>query len=78
MKILNFKEKKVDNSIYELIKKCTVDNKLDENKFDDLINPKEDGKIAINPAFMDQFFGISEEDKIAQVPKILNILFKNL
>lgn len=76
MKILNSKEKKVDNSIYELIKKCTVDNKLDENKFDDLINPKEDGKIAINPAFMDQFFGISEEDKIAQVPKILNILLK--
>lgn len=76
MKILNFKEEKVENSIYELMKKCTVNNKLDENKFDDLINPREDGKIKINSAFMDQFFGISEEDKIAQVPKILDVLLK--
>ena len=76
MKILNFKENKVENSIYELMKKCTVDNKLDEDKFDDLINPREDGKIKINSAFMDQFFGISEEDKIAQVPKILDVLLK--
>lgn len=76
MKILNFKENKVENSIYELMKKCTVDNKLDENKFDDLINPREDGKVKINSAFMDQFFGISEEDKIAQVPRILDVLLK--
>ena len=55
MKILNFKENKVENSIYELMKKCTVNNKLDENKFDDLINPREDGKIKINSAFMDQY-----------------------
>ena len=76
MKILNFKENKVENSIYELMKKCTINNKLDENKFDDLINPREDGKIKINSAFMDQFFGVSEEDKIAQVPKILDVLLK--
>ncbi|MGM9978493.1 MAG: hypothetical protein ACI33J_06815 [Clostridium sp.] len=76
MKILNFKENKVENSIYELMKKCTVDNKLDEDKFDDLINPREDGKIKINSAFMDQFFGISEEEKIAQVPRILDVLLK--
>ena len=76
MKILNLKENKVENSIYKLMKKCTVNNKLDEDKFDDLINPREDGKIKINSAFMDQFFGISEEDKIAQVPKILDVLLK--
>lgn len=76
MKILNFKENKVENSIYELMKKCTVNNKLDENKFDDLINPREDGKIKINSAFMDQLFCMSEEDKIAQVPKILDVLLK--
>ena len=76
MKILKFKENKVENSIYELMKKCTVDNKLDEDKFDDLINPREDGKVKINSAFMDQFFGISEEDKIAQVPRILDVLLK--
>ena len=75
MKILKFEEKKDNNSIYELMKKCTVNNKLDENKFDDLVNPRKDNGIKINSAFMDQF-AMNEEDKIAQVPQILDVLLK--
>lgn len=73
MNIIDKIFKKEYNSIYSIMKRCTCEGKLDTEKFDELINPLEEGNVKINSAFLDQF-GIDEEKRNEQVPKILKII----
>ena len=75
MKIINFRPKQKDNSIYSMLKSCTNGSKLDDNKFDELINPTVEGELKISSGFLDQF-GINDKDRSEQVPKILEVILK--
>ncbi len=75
MKIINFRPKQKDKSIYSMLKSCTNGSKLDDNKFDELINPTVEGELKISSGFLDQF-GINDKDRSEQVPKILEVILK--
>ena len=61
---------KEDNSIYHSLRACTVDGRLDTEKFDELMNPAKEGSCRISAGFLDQF-GIDEDKRKDQVPECL-------
>lgn len=75
MKIINFRPKQKDKSIYKMLISCTNGSKLDDNKFDELINPTIEGELKISSGFLDQF-GMNDKDRMEQVPKILNVILR--
>ena len=55
------------------MKKCTSNGKLDVEKFDELMNPREDSGVKFNPGCLEQF-GINEDKRKEQVPQLLQII----